>query len=72
MCSEYQAVLLVVPQKDNLVMDCTTSSATLSILRPAQPHSSQCPVSNRLLYERAKYQSWQKCEGNMATKQGGF
>lgn len=32
MCSEYQAVLLVVPQKDNLVMDSTTLSDTPAIL----------------------------------------
>lgn len=38
----------------------------------AKIHSSHCSRSNSLLYEWVKYQSWQKCEGNMATKQGGF
>lgn len=41
MCLEYQAVLLVVPQKDNLVMDCHMLADTPAIPGPAQNYSSQ-------------------------------
>lgn len=72
MCSEYQAVLSVVPQKDNLVMDCTVLSKTPAIPGSTQIHSRQRSVINWPLYVWLKYQSWQKCEGNVATKQGDF
>ena len=51
-------------------MDYTTLSDTPAIVC-VQIHSCQIRVCNQLQYACVKYQSWEKCEGNVATTQGG-